>query len=107
MSMTSSQQGEHLDRASLLERVEGDHELLAEMIHLFLEDAPRLLAAMHDALAAAEHDRAGAFGPFHEGRREQSLGARTVAAAVDWKKAPEAVTWNPRRLCLATLEGSR
>jgi two-component system, sensor histidine kinase and response regulator len=42
--------GEPLDRASLLERVEGDHELLIEMINLFLEDSPRLLAAMHAAL---------------------------------------------------------
>jgi two-component system sensor histidine kinase/response regulator len=41
---------EQIDRASLLERVEGDQELLTEMIHLFQEDAPHLLAAMRDAL---------------------------------------------------------
>ena len=32
--------GELIDRVSLLERVEGDQELLTEMIHLFQEDAP-------------------------------------------------------------------
>jgi CheY-like chemotaxis protein len=42
--------GEQIDRVSLLERVEGDQELLTEMIHLFQEDAPNLLAAMRDAL---------------------------------------------------------
>jgi two-component system sensor histidine kinase/response regulator len=42
--------GELIDRISLLERVEGDHELLAEMIHLFQEDVPNLLTAMRDAL---------------------------------------------------------
>ena len=41
---------EQIDRVSLLERVEGDQELLTEMIHLFQADAPNLLAAMRDAL---------------------------------------------------------
>ena len=50
MAENFSQQGEQLDRASLLERVEGDQELLAEMIRLFLADAPQLLNAMRNAL---------------------------------------------------------
>jgi len=54
MSVNPSQPGEQLDRASLLERVEGDRELLAEMINLFVEDAPRQLAAMHDALQGGD-----------------------------------------------------
>jgi two-component system sensor histidine kinase/response regulator len=45
---------ELIDRAAVLERVEGDRELLAEMVHLFQEDAPRLLAAMRDALARGD-----------------------------------------------------
>src|SRR6266566_9932849 len=45
-----TKQGEQLDRASLLERVEGDQGLLAEMIQLFLADAPELLGAMRSAL---------------------------------------------------------
>jgi PAS domain S-box-containing protein len=47
---TSQEAAEQIDRASLLERVEGDRELLAEMIHLFEEDAPKLIAAMRLAL---------------------------------------------------------
>ena len=52
IAMTENYQepGEQIDRVSLLERVEGDQELLTEMIHLFQEDAPKLLTAMHDAL---------------------------------------------------------
>ena len=46
----SPESGEQLDRVSLLERVEGDSNLLAEIIHLFIDDAPRLLAAMRGAL---------------------------------------------------------
>ena len=51
-AMTENSQGpsEQIDRVSLLERVEGDRELLTEMIHLFQEDAPKLLTAMRDAL---------------------------------------------------------
>jgi PAS domain S-box-containing protein len=51
-AMTENLQGpnEQIDQVSLLERVEGDRELLTEMIHLFQEDAPKLLTAMRDAL---------------------------------------------------------
>ena len=41
---------EQIDRVSLLERVDGDQELLSELIHIFQDDAPNLLAAMRDAL---------------------------------------------------------
>jgi two-component system sensor histidine kinase/response regulator len=44
------EKGEQIDRASLLERVEGDQELLTEMIHIFQEDAPKMIRAMRDAL---------------------------------------------------------
>ena len=50
MTTNSQEMTEQFDRASLLERVEGDEELLAEMIKLFLADAPRLLDAMRNAL---------------------------------------------------------
>jgi CheY-like chemotaxis protein/HPt (histidine-containing phosphotransfer) domain-containing protein len=41
---------EFFDRAALLDRVEGDEELLAEMIQLYVEDAPRALETMRSAL---------------------------------------------------------
>ena len=44
------EENEFFDRAALLDRVEGDEELLAEMIHLYVEDAPRALEAMRSAL---------------------------------------------------------
>lgn len=39
-----------LDRAALLERVEGDPALLAEMVQLFSQDSLRLLAAIREGL---------------------------------------------------------
>jgi CheY-like chemotaxis protein len=50
MKEMSVQQGESIDRVALLERVEGDQELLGEMIQLFVADAPQLLDAMRNAL---------------------------------------------------------
>ena len=50
MSEHAEHSDEQIDRVSLLERVEGDQELLIEMIHLFQEDAPTLLNTMRDAL---------------------------------------------------------
>ncbi len=40
----------HLDRASLLARVEGDRELLRELAAIFVEEGPRLLDAIRDAV---------------------------------------------------------
>jgi two-component system, sensor histidine kinase and response regulator len=54
MTQNSHEPDEQIDRVSLLERVEGDQELLTEMIHLFQEDAPKLLTAMRDALQRGE-----------------------------------------------------
>ena len=41
-------------RATLLERVGGDFELLREIVALFAEDAPRQLEAMRKAIAAGD-----------------------------------------------------
>jgi two-component system sensor histidine kinase/response regulator len=50
MAENSQEPVEQIDRVSLLERVEGDQELLADMIRLFQEDAPHLLSTMREAL---------------------------------------------------------
>ncbi|HET6144067.1 MAG TPA: response regulator [Candidatus Acidoferrales bacterium] len=53
---TEKMQGaaELIDRTSLLERVEGDQELLAEMIQIFKEESPALMTAMHAALQSGD-----------------------------------------------------
>jgi len=52
--MTKVERNEQLDRVSLLSRVEGDRELLAEIIQIFLADAPQLIVAMRQALAQGD-----------------------------------------------------
>jgi PAS domain S-box-containing protein len=43
-----------LDRRKALARVAGDRELLRELVQLFLDDCPRLLADIHEAIAGAD-----------------------------------------------------
>ncbi len=45
---------EVLDRVALLERVDGDGDLLAEMVELFLSDYPQLLTAVRSAAAQGD-----------------------------------------------------
>jgi HPt (histidine-containing phosphotransfer) domain-containing protein len=54
MPKSPKDSSEPIDRVSLWERVEGDQELLTEIIHLFQENAPRLLSAMRDALQSGD-----------------------------------------------------
>jgi HPt (histidine-containing phosphotransfer) domain-containing protein len=42
------------DEAALMERVEGDTELLREIVELFLEESPRLIADVQAAVTAAD-----------------------------------------------------
>ncbi len=72
------------DPAGVMEQVEGDHELLAQMLELFRGESPRMLAAIRsaiaagdvDALARASHTMKGSVGNF--GRTEAFLSAREL-----------------------------
>jgi two-component system sensor histidine kinase/response regulator len=106
MAKIHSQHGEQLDRASLLERVEGDQELLAEMIQLFLADAPQLLEAMRKALLQGDmillersaHSMKGAAG---------NMSAEvTVGAALRLEQSAKKGDAESSKANLATLEGA-
>ena len=45
------------DLTAALERIDGDAELFAEMVELFLEDCPQLLAEIDEALADGDGDK--------------------------------------------------
>jgi CheY-like chemotaxis protein len=52
----NSDPGTALDRSALLDRVEGDMELLGEIIGLFKEDSVRQIAAIRDAIDEKQSD---------------------------------------------------
>jgi len=102
----SEQAAERLDRASLLERLEGDEELLAEIIKLFVEDAPRQLVTMRAAiqqgdmvvLQRAAHSMKGAAGNFYA--------HVTVAAALELEQNAKNLDGESSKASLAKLEGA-
>jgi two-component system sensor histidine kinase/response regulator len=106
MAKIPSQPGEQLDRASLLERVEGDQQLLAEMIQLFLAEAPQLLDAMRKALLQGDmvllersaHSMKGAAG---------NMSAEvTVSAAFRLEQSAKKGDAESSKANLAALEGA-
>ena len=44
------------NKARALQRVEGDHELLSDLCRIFLEESPKLLAALQTAIAAGDFE---------------------------------------------------
>jgi two-component system, sensor histidine kinase and response regulator len=96
------------DREAALTRVDGDLALLQELIRIFLDEFPRQLAEIREAIAAkdasrlsrAAHSLGGAVGnfgaePAHEAAlRLEAASARTdmaraIAAATDLERALE------------------
>jgi len=78
---------EQIDRLSLFERVEGDHELIAEMIHLFQEEAPHLLSVMRDALQSGDMLVLERAAHSLKGAAANLSAQATVAAALQVEKA--------------------
>jgi two-component system sensor histidine kinase/response regulator len=100
----SQEQCEHLDRASLFDRVEGDQELLLEIINLFMEDAPRLLAAMHAALEHADMSLLERSAHSMKGAASNLSAHVTVAAAEQLEKNAGCGDMKASKLSLANLE---
>jgi HPt (histidine-containing phosphotransfer) domain-containing protein len=87
------------DRDAALERMDGDVDLLKELVGLFLDECPQHMAEIREALThrdatmllQAAHTLKGSVGNF--GAREALEGARqleTIAHEQDWEHADEA-----------------
>jgi len=67
--------GESFDKVKMLAHLDGDSELLAELARLFVQECPKLMAGIHeavvkqdgDALERAAHQMKGSIGNFHFG----------------------------------------
>ena len=62
---------EIFDRQALLRRVDGDEELLEEMLVIFLEFTPRQLQEIGQAIETGDTERAAWPGPLHQRRCSQ------------------------------------
>jgi PAS domain S-box-containing protein len=91
--------GSVFNRAALLARVEGDEDLLREIVELYLDDCPRLLAEIREALdrgdaallKRAAHTLKGSVGNFEAaGAFNAALRLESMARAGDLTRAGEA-----------------
>src|SRR3984893_2474247 len=104
MERSSYEYDENLDRGSILERLEGNSELLTELVQLFLGEAPQLLEAMRKALQQGDmqelrrsaHSLKGAAGNF--------LAHGTVSAALQLENDAKRGDVESAKAGLATLE---
>jgi len=106
IAMTENLQGtnEQIDRISLLERVEGDQELLTEMIHLFQEDAPKLLAAMRGALQRGDMAVLERSAHSLKGAASNLSAKATAAAALELEKDAKSKDAESAKKSLAAVE---
>jgi signal transduction histidine kinase/DNA-binding response OmpR family regulator/HPt (histidine-containing phosphotransfer) domain-containing protein len=77
---------EVLDKAGLLDRVDGDLDVLHELVQLFLEDSPRLVAEIQTALAAQDAERLKRAAHALKGSAGNFGAKATVAAALRLEK---------------------
>jgi two-component system, sensor histidine kinase and response regulator len=95
-----------LDGARLLNRVNGDAELLAELIGLFLGECPGLLEQVRAAVAARDGDRLRAAAHALKGSVSNFDATAAFDAAVQLEQIGRARDWALARKGLAALEAA-
>lgn len=100
-----------VDLATINERFEGDWQLVCEVAGLFLEDCPRRVTAVHNALAAgdcealqrAAHSLKGSMSNFAAADATQAaLRLEMIARGGDLKEAPAAIVTLEREIARLT-----
>ena len=102
-----------IDAAGLLARVGGDHDLMREVVHLFLEDCPARLAAIRaaitdgdmDALRSAAHALKGAAGTLSAAGVVEAASVLERIGAEKRREAAEAA-WKTLSAQAAQLAGA-
>ena len=97
---------EQLTRAALLERVEGDQELLAEIINLFVDDAPRLMQALRGALQQGDMAVLERLAHSMKGAASNLSANLTAAAALQLEKNAKDRDAGAAQASLANLEAA-
>ena len=104
MLKSPSQYHEKLDRMSILERLDGSQELLAELIQLFLEEAPQLVQTMRGALQQGDLQVLARTAHCMKGAASNFLAYGTSNAALQLEKDAQNEDLESARASLAALE---
>jgi two-component system sensor histidine kinase/response regulator len=93
-----------LDAAAVLDRVDGDLDVLHELVELFIADSPRLLADIRAALADRDADRLKIAAHTLKGAAGNFGAKSTVAAALRLEKMAAAREFSAGAQALEALE---
>lgn len=104
MVRSPSRSGDNLNRALILERLDGNSELLIELVQLFLEEAPRLIEAMRKSLQQGDMQGLARSAHSMKGAASNFLAHGTVAAALQLEVDAERGDTESAKTALATLE---
>lgn len=104
MLKSPSQYHEKLDRMSILERLDGSQELLAELIQLFLEEAPQLVQTMRGALQQGDMQVLARTAHSMKGAASNFLAYGTSNAALQLEKDAQNGDLESARESLVALE---
>lgn len=105
MKVTSpSKYDKNLNRASILDRLEGNQELLTELVQLFLGEAPHLMEAMRKALRQGDMQELGRSAHSMKGAASNFSAYETVSAASQLENDAKKGDAELVKASLATLE---
>jgi HPt (histidine-containing phosphotransfer) domain-containing protein len=104
MVRSPTQYDENLDRASILERLDGSQELLTELVQLFLVEAPQLIEAMRKALQQGDMQELGRSAHSMKGAAGNFSAHGTVSAASQLENYAKKGDAESAKATLATLE---
>lgn len=104
MVRSPSQCSENLNRALILERLEGNSELLIELVQLFSEEAPQLIEAMRKSLQQGDMQGLARSAHSMKGAASNFLAHRTAGAALQLEDDAKRGDRESARTALAALE---
>src|SRR4029077_11211472 len=106
MVRSPSQDGENLNRASILERLDGSQELLTELIQLISGEAPQLIETMRNALQHGDMRELERSAHSMKGAASNFAAYGTVSAASQLESDAKNGDSESAKASLATLEAA-
>ena len=104
MVRSPSQSGENLNRALILEQLEGNSGLLIELVQLFSEEAPQLIEAMRKSLQQGDMQGLARSAHSMKGAASNFMAHSTAGAASQLEDDAKRGDTESARTALAALE---
>lgn len=104
MERSPSSHGENLDRAAILQQLDGDTGLLTELFKLFLEEAPQLVESMRKAIEQGDSQTLARSAHSLKGAVNNFFAHRTAGAAAKLEDDAKRGDFDSARIEIPRLE---